>query len=59
MWCLAGNPDVEVYEGDFRTIPAVAKKLSEADVVVSLPHVAEIVAHHRRCTTGLTGVACQ
>lgn len=35
MWCLAGNPDVEVYEGDFRAIPGVVKRLNEADVVVS------------------------
>lgn len=42
MWCLAGNPEVEVHEGDFRTIPAVVKNLSEADVVVS-PHPSFII----------------
>lgn len=34
MWCLAGNPEVEVHEGDFRAIPDVVKRLNEADVVV-------------------------
>jgi H3 lysine-79-specific histone-lysine N-methyltransferase len=35
MWCLNGNTDIEAHEGDFRTIPAVGKRLAEADVVVS------------------------
>jgi H3 lysine-79-specific histone-lysine N-methyltransferase len=34
MWGLAGNEDVQTIEGDFRD-PSVAKKLKEADVVVS------------------------
>ena len=35
MWCLNGNTDIEAHEGDFRTIPDVAKRLRDADVVVS------------------------
>ena len=35
MWGLHGNTDVEVYEGDFRVLPEVPKRLREADVVVS------------------------
>ena len=35
MWGLHGNTDVEVYEGDFRVLPEVHKRLREADVVVS------------------------
>jgi hypothetical protein len=35
MWGLNGNLDVEFAEGDFRTHPAVPKRLREADVVVS------------------------
>lgn len=35
MWCLKGNLDVEVHEGDFRVHPEVARKLRDADVVVS------------------------
>jgi hypothetical protein len=34
MWGLEGNQNVETIEGDFRD-PSVAKKLKEADVVVS------------------------
>jgi hypothetical protein len=36
MWCLNGNTDIEAHEGDFRTAKDVAKRLQEADVVVSL-----------------------
>jgi hypothetical protein len=39
MWCLNGNTDTEAHEGDFRTIPDVAKRLTDADVVVSHPSV--------------------
>jgi hypothetical protein len=35
MWCLNGNTDIEAHEGDFRIIPDVAKRLRDADVVVS------------------------
>ena len=35
MWGLRGNLDVQVHEGDFRVHPQVAKRLREADVVVS------------------------
>ena len=36
MMGLKGNLDVETYEGDFRTHPMTAKRLREADVVVSI-----------------------
>ena len=56
MWCLAGNPDVEVHEGDFRTISAVPKKLADADVVVSPPYLSRTqLARFQR----LIRVACQ
>jgi hypothetical protein len=38
MWCLDGNTDIETHEGDFRTAKDVAKRLQEADVVVSDLH---------------------
>lgn len=35
MWGLDGNIDIDFAEGDFRGHPDVAKRLREADVVVS------------------------
>lgn len=34
MWCLKGNLQAEVHEGDFRRHPQVARRLAEADVVL-------------------------
>ena len=50
MWCLNGNTDIEAHEGDFRTIPDVAKRLRDADVVVSPPSLA--TWRKAKCTVG-------
>lgn len=38
MWGLNGNTDIEFAEGDFRGNAAVARRLRDADVVVSCTH---------------------